>query len=75
MIRAYSNKAFCRPVLVTPGWWQRRSRVTYGQEKFFEDSTAYLLNKPVSISGVHAKLLGSICKDRYLNFQISDGIA
>ena len=71
MLRAYSqNITFLHPVLASPGWWQRNSRVAYGKENVFENTASHLFNKPIFISGIHANLLGEICESRCLNFYI-----
>jgi dTDP-4-dehydrorhamnose reductase len=72
MIKAYNTTGeYDHPVIKNAGWWQRKQRVIYGTEAFFDADTTHGEASPVLIMGGNgpvANAFAEICKMRGLHY-------
>jgi dTDP-4-dehydrorhamnose reductase len=77
MITAYNSvQQFTHPVINNSGWWQRKCRVVYGDEHFFNpDEPQPAAHQPVLITGKTGTLgnaFARICAARGITYKILD---
>jgi dTDP-4-dehydrorhamnose reductase len=75
MIKAYNTTGeFHHPVMSNNGWWQRKCRVTYGNETYFNYEPGHQSAQPLLIigkSGALASAFASICELRGIFYQFA----
>ncbi|MDB5287540.1 MAG: sugar nucleotide-binding protein [Mucilaginibacter sp.] len=75
MIKAYATSGeFYHPVMSNNGWWQRKCRVTYGNEAYFNYEPGHQSAQPLLIigkNGTLANAFASICESRGIYYQLA----
>ena len=74
MIKTYSSdKSFIHPVINNNGWWQRKCRVVYGNEAFYNQDD-YAESRPVLITcknSVLGNAFARICDMRGITYKLA----
>jgi dTDP-4-dehydrorhamnose reductase len=75
MIKAYTTTGeFHHPIMSNNGWWQRKCRVTYGNEAYFNYEPGHQSAQPLLIIGKNGTLASSfatICEYRGIYYQLA----